>query len=238
MTAPTPATAGFLDHLGELRHRLVVSGVAIVLGIVVGFLVAPWAIAQLLAASQVANLSLVQLAPSEALMSTLKLAVVLGLALTSPVWLTQVLRFVLPGLTKTEGRILLAITVGGLGLFALGVWFASLVILPAALSFLLGFAEPVATNQIAISYFLDFCLALLLLNGLLFELPLLIWGLAGAGVITSQQLLTRWREGVVVISVLSAVLTPSQDPASMVLVAGMLLLLVGASLVPLRLLGK
>lgn len=243
MTSAMPETDNskqqlFTDHLSELRDRLVIIVISVVVSMVCCGLFAQKAITFLQSASQVKGLMLVQLAPGEALMATIKMAVLLGLVVSSPVWLTQIIRFVLPGLTTIEKRALVGVTIGGLGLFAMGVWFSAVVILPAALGFLLGFAEPVAENQIAIGHFLDFCLAVLLLNGLLFELPLVIWALAGLGLITSSQILARWREGVVVVAVLSAVLTPSQDPASMLLVAGVLLVLLFTSLIPLRLLGK
>ncbi len=244
-TSPTTTTAHeaqpLTAHLDELRYRLLISVAAIVLATLGGFYTAKpiiaWLVAQTPALGE-QTLSLAQLAPGDTLFTAVKIAFVVGLMVASPIWLFHTLRFVLPGLVGKEKVALMGVCITGGGLFLFGLWFGATLVLPTTLAFLVGYGADIVTTQLAIGHYIGFCISLLLLLGLAFELPLVIWGLAALGVLKSSHLLAKWRETILGIFILAAVLTPSQDPASLMLVGGMLAALVGLSVIPMKLLGK
>ncbi len=239
--APTDAGQPLNAHLDELRYRLLISLGAIMLATIGGFYVAKpligWLVNQ---TPQLGNqtLSLAQLSPGDTLFSAVKIAFIVGIMAASPVWLFHTLRFILPGLVGKEKLALMAVCITGSGLFLFGLWFGATLVLPTTLEFLVGYGADIVTTQLAIGHYVGFCTSLLLLLGLAFELPLVIWGLAALGVLKSGHLISKWRETILGIFVLAAVLTPSQDPASLMLVGGMLAALVGLSVIPMVLLGR
>jgi sec-independent protein translocase protein TatC len=225
------------QHLAELRQRIIISA----LSLLVGFGLALWWATPLIQALKhlsPTSVQFVQLAPGEALMASLKVMLVVGFGLSSPVVLYQAVRFVQPGLHAHEKRWGLWLVVLGSLLFAGGVLFAYAWVLPPTLTWLTDYGQDLATMQLSITRYVDFCLLLLLLTGVMFELPMVLFGLAMAGLVTSHKLLAQWRTAVVGIFVASAILTPSQDPLSMVAVGGAMAILYMLSIIPIRLAGK
>jgi sec-independent protein translocase protein TatC len=217
MSDSAPATMTLQEHLKELRVRVITALLAVVLGLLIGWWATP-PVLNLLKSMAPAGTVFVQLTPGEALMATFRVALLLGLALASPVILYQTLRFVLPGLLPHERRAALLAVVFGSVLFAGGVVFAAWAVLPVTLQFLLAFGNDLAESQLSLLRYVGFCSGLLLLTGVLFELPLLIVMLALLGVVSSGMLVTQWRRAVAALFVVAAVLTPGQDPFSMLLV--------------------
>ena len=184
------------------------------------------------------SLQFVQLTPGEVLLVSVKLALVIGVILASPMLLYQTLMFVLPGLADTERKPVLLTVIFGSVLFACGLWFSSQLVVPSALGFLLAYGQSVAVSQISIASYVDFCTMLMAVTGILFELPLVLMLLASLNLVTSTQLLQQWRVALVAILVAAAVLTPSQDPVTMGIVAAAMTGLYFASLLPIKLMGK
>lgn len=216
-------------HLEELRRRLWASVAGTLLAVAGSFWAAPSVIAWL---EQLAPSStrFIQLVPGEALWVTVKTAVLLGIALALPWLLYQLGCFVFPGLTAKERRLLLLAVLAGGGLFLAGVVFAATLLLPATLALLLTYGQQLASHDIALSKFMDFCLFLLLVVGIAFEAPLLILLLSRLGWINPVTLQARWREMAVTVFLVAAVLTPSQDPFTMGMLATALFVLVWGSL--------
>lgn len=227
----------FLLHLEELRNRIVASVVFFLIAAIAGFFAAVPVINALQAVVS-EDVIFVQLTPGEALISTFKISLILGLVFSSPIWLFHVIRFISPGLLDRERLFVGWITTGGLVLFAFGVLFSYGLVLPSALGYLMDFGTQIAQNQISISRYLDFCLMLMVLTGVMFELPMVLFLLAATNIITADQLISQWRIAVVMIVVLAAVLTPSQDPVTLLIVAGMLSVLYFISLFPIKVLEK
>lgn len=238
-TSADPATAAMplTAHLGELRRRVLMSALAWAVGLALAFWQAPVLIGALKRLAPV-SVAFVQLTPGEAFMASLNVALMAGTSLASPVILYHALRFVLPGLRARERRWVLVSVVLGCGLFLLGVAFAYVGVLPPALAFLMAYGQEIAASQMSIARYVAFCLSVLVLCGLTFECPLALLALSLAGVVTSRQLAAHWREAVVAIFLLAAVLTPSQDPLTMVIVGGALLGLYALTLLPMRWLGR
>lgn len=227
-----------LEHLGELRRRVLICLAAIVVAAAVSFFYSLPAI-ELLEAMAPAGVQFVQLSPGEVFFTSLRMTLYLAMALSLPVILYQGLRFVMPGLiSRTERAMAFWAVAGGTVLFAAGVVFAYYFVIPSALFFLMDYGQTVALNQISIGLYVSFCSALLLVTGGLFELPMVLFLLSFTGLVTSRRLMAEWRMAVIIIFVVAAIVTPSQDPFTMTIVGLAMLLLYALSIVPIRLIGR
>lgn len=236
---PSPApervpTAGearlltILEHLQELRYRLMVCAGALVVGVSVSFYpLAGWAIEWMKrpAEREYENFDLAFFDPLEGWTTYFRVSLLLGITIAMPVIIYQLLAFVSPGLTKSERRWLYPIVFGATAAFIGGCAFAYYVELPPALRFLLnppsGLGQPVISAR---KYF-DFVTSMMLVTGLVFELPLVVMGMAKIGVVTSRKLLGWWRYAIILAFVVAAVVTPSVDPITQALVAGPIIIL-------------
>jgi sec-independent protein translocase protein TatC len=216
-----------LEHLQELRRRLMICGAALVLAMLLTFYpFTLWVLDWLSrpAENRVENFQLIFTQPLEFWMTYFRVALMVGVTFAMPVFLWQFLAFVGPGLTKNERRWAFPIVIGGSLMFVLGILFAYYIEMPPALSFLLdarGRAEPF----ISISKYIDFVTRLMLVTGIVFQIPFLVMGLAKVGVVTSKKLFSWWRYVVVGAFVASAIVTPSVDPVTQTLVAGPMIFL-------------
>ena len=213
--APPPLARGdegvmsLLEHLTELRSRLIRSVIAVAAGSVVGFLLAPRIIDILIApVGQVQVLGL-----GDAFFINIKIAVVVGIILAMPVLLYQGWAFIAPGLTPAERRVVRPWVPVALAFFALGVAVAY-VVLPFAVAFLLAFLSPKLINGVAAGPYFDFVTTLFLAFGLVMEFPILLFGLSRVGIITSQRLSASRRYIFLGIAVFATIATPGGDLVS------------------------
>ncbi len=215
-----------VEHLEELRYRLVVALVAVAVGAVIGwFLFDP--LVNLLqkpycdywqkvppAQRATRECTFFFSGTLEPVLIKFKLVGVTGLFFALPVVLYQLWAFVVPGLTKRERRLAIPFVVSSVFLFALGALVAY-VTLPKALGFLLGFAGSNFSPLLTGDRFFSFVVLVALAFGLSFEFPVVLIFLNVAGVITTTQL-RSWRRGAILgIAIFAAVITPSSDPYSM-----------------------
>ncbi len=206
-----------VEHLKELRHRLLKATLALILGMVIGLFFAKPFLEILISPLQGAS-ELQLLKPTESIFIYLKGALILGVILASPFILYQIFAFIVPGLTDREKKGLFLVLPLAAALFALGVAFSSFIVLPFTLRYLTTFLSDLAISQYSFGEYMSFVLSFLLWLGLAFELPLFIAILARLGVVSPQQLQHTWRYAVVIVAVLSAVITPTPDPFTMSLV--------------------
>lgn len=207
-----------VDHLGELRTRVIRSILAVAIGSAVGFYAAPEIrriLIQILPSGQVQALG-----PGDAFSITLRISIVVGIILAMPVLLYQLWAFVAPGLTASERRTLRPWVPFALGFFALGVaiaWF----VLPFAITFLLQFSDEylVADRLAAVPYF-DFVTTLFLVFGLVMEFPIVLYALSKVGIATSARLRSSRRIVILVIAVFAALATPGGDIVSPIVLGG------------------
>jgi sec-independent protein translocase protein TatC len=219
-----------LEHLQELRYRLIVSAVALLIGVMVSFWpLAGWFIEfmQRPAEGRIEDFELVFTEPLEFWSTYFRVALLLGIAIAMPVLVYQALAFVGPGLTKQERRWVYPIVLGASASFLAGCAFAYYIELPPALNFLIGTSGTVEGVRplIRVRSYIDFVTRLILVTGLVFELPLFVMGLAKLGVVTSRKLLGWWRYAIVLAFVAAAIVTPSIDPLTQSLVAGPIIVL-------------
>jgi len=232
-----------LEHLAELRRRIVVSLVAVALGAVVGFIAYNRILAFLIEPyCQLDNrppgpCTLFITDPLEGFATRIKVATYGGLALASPVVLFQLWRFVTPGLNRREKRYAVPFVLSSIGLFGFGVVLAK-VTFPQALDFLVGVGGEDLQAIFSPAKYLRLILLMIVAFGVAFQFPVLLVFLQLAGAVTSRRL-ARWRRGAIVaIVAVAAVITPSQDPYSLLAMAGPMYLFYEGSIVVGRLLKK
>jgi sec-independent protein translocase protein TatC len=203
-----------VEHIEELRRRLLVMLIALLVTVAASFLFAQYAISFL--AQPVGGLAHLQsIEVTENFAVFVKVALLCGFILAFPVIIYELLRFILPGLTQREKRFIgFSIPVATI-FFVGGVAFAYFIMLPSALPFLMKFLG-VTTNPRLSSYF-NFVTGLLFWVGLCFEFPLFIFILSRFGIVSARSLLKFWRQAIVAIAVLAAVITPTVDPVNMAL---------------------
>lgn len=222
------------EHLRELRSRLFKSGIAIALGMVVGWIyyaeIFAWlsepftkVIEQARANGQEVTLALTGVADPFVLQ--IQVSAVAGLVLSAPVWLYQLWRFVTPGLHRNERRWAIGFVAVATPLFAAGITLAYTV-LPFGLDILLGFTPDNVENIVSVDRYLSFFLRTILVFGVGFLTPLLIVLLNFAGVLSGKRLVSWWRWIIFGIFIFSAVATPTGDPINLALLAGPILILV------------
>jgi len=232
---PPDGTMTLFEHLRELRYRLIVSILAIIVGMVVAWffrydlldiLQRPYfqAIAALKAKHPDANTSLVNINLTSPLTLSLKVSALAGAIATAPFWLYQLWAFVVPGLLAKEKKWALIFIAAATPMFVGGVVVAYFV-LPKAITVLLSFTQSGVTNLQDINAYLAFLLRLMLVFGIGFLIPLIVLMLNIVGVIKAKQM-AKYRSLVIFATfVFGAVATPSTDPFSMLAVAAPMALL-------------
>ena len=157
----------------------------------------------------VEGIKFIQLSPGEYFLSTVKIAVYGGLLFSIPFLLSQIIFYILPGLTKAEKGIILPILVTSLVLFGAGLLFAYYVLIPAALNFFIGYSSTVIEPLWSFDQYFDFILFLFYSTGFSFQVPIVQIVLGLAGMVTGKQMLLSWKYVVLASTIISAILTPS-----------------------------
>jgi sec-independent protein translocase protein TatC len=202
-----------VDHLTELRNRLIKAIVAVVVGSGVGWIATPRIMEFL--RGPLGDRPLIFLSPGEAFFVYIKISVAVGIILGMPVILYQLWAFIAPGLTTDERRIVRPWIPLALLLFVVGVVIAY-VILPFAMAFLLAFEQPEANIRatITMNNYFGFITTLFLAFGLMMEFPILLLGLSRVGIVTSERLRAVRRYVIVGIALFATIVTPGGDIVS------------------------
>jgi sec-independent protein translocase protein TatC len=211
---------GFLDHLEELRKRIVYS----IIAVAVGFGACWWKveriydvmqrpIMEVLKANGLSE-KLVYLNPTEPFNLYLKIAALAGLFLTSPFVLYQVWMFISPGLYRKEKRYVVPFMVSTIALFTSGGYFGFKIVYPRALGFLIHFGQQF-TPMITIGEYTSLFLSIVLGMGLIFEMPILIFFLALMGIVSAGFMWKNFRYSILVIFIIAAIVTPTPDIVNM-----------------------
>lgn len=209
------------EHLGELRDRLIRTVIGVVIGMVGGFFVSGRVLRYFQSVLKRADPDaiLVQYGPTEAIVVYFKIAFYFGIALAMPIIIFQLIRFLAPGLTRTEKRYVYLSLPFIVFFFVLGVAFASLVAIPNMLVFLLEFSKRLdIANHIRIEEQLGFFLNLSLWTGIVFEMPVVMFLLASLNIVSYQLLRKTRKYASVGLMILAAVITPTPDALSMLIV--------------------
>jgi sec-independent protein translocase protein TatC len=229
----TEATMSLLEHLEELRRRLIIIIAAIVVAAIAGFLLSKPAIDILRAPLPSEYEKLYFLSVGGAFAAQLKVGVFLGIAIAMPVILFEIWRFITPGLTTRERRIVWPLLLAALLLFALGM-LVGYVIIPFALTFLLSFAEPGLQPLLTINEYLGFVTTMMLAFGLVMEFPIVLLALARVGILSYTRAARQRRFVILGIVIFAVVVTPGGDPFSPSILSAVMYALFEASLFVMR----
>jgi sec-independent protein translocase protein TatC len=207
-----------VEHLEELRRRLMIVIAAIAVAAVAGFLVSGPVLDLLRQPLPDEFDTIYFTSPGGAFVAQLKIAGFLGVALAMPVILFEIWRFVTPGLLPGERRLLWPFLLAGLLLFAVGVG-VGFVLIPYALGFLLSFAREGVEPLLTIDEYIGFVTTLMLVFGLMLQFPVVLIVLSRLGIVTPGWLASRRRWVILLIAIVAAVATPGGDPFSMVILS-------------------
>ena len=232
------AKMSFMEHLGELRVRIVRSLVALLIGLVIAFPFSQQIMDYLARPARATGHTLVFLALTEAFWVQMKVALIVGLFIAAPGILWQVWAFIAPGLHAHEKKYAAPFVIVGSLLFLVGGAFALKVVTPFAIQFLLSYERPGLQAMISIGSYVDFLLKFTLAFGLIFELPLAITLVARMGLVTAKQLAKNRKYAVLGAFIAAAVLTPTPDMFNQALMAGPLIILYEVGIVCARIFGK
>jgi sec-independent protein translocase protein TatC len=223
----------FLDHLDELRTRLVRALLAVVAGFVIafafierlfGFIMRP------LQAVLPDGGKLVYTEPAEAFLLYMKVAALVGLLLATPVVLYQVWMFVAPGLYANEKKFAIPFVLFATLFFIAGAAFSHYMVFPWAWQFFAGFTTDYMQFMPRIQPVFSLYVKLMLAMGLVFQLPTLVFFLARVGLVTPRFLVKHVKYAILIIFIIAAVITPTADPVTQALVAGPMMVLYALSI--------
>jgi sec-independent protein translocase protein TatC len=219
-------TMSLVGHLSELRRRLIYCLIVVVACVIAAFVFKRYTFAVLMHPLQATHIDkLTTLGVTEAFMQVLKVSVYAGLLVSLPFILFQFWAFVMPALHGHERRNIFLYTVFTTTLFLGGVVFAYYLVLPVGLKFLIDYGAEDFNRFLQAERYLSFVSTFLLSFGLVFELPLVMLLLALAHVVDHIRMSKVRRYAIVVEAILAMVITPSQDPFSMILMLVPLMLL-------------
>ncbi len=210
----------FLEHLEELRWRVIYALVGIFIGTIAAWIFIDFFIDKiLLLPAKTANLRLQNLRPFGQLFIYFQVAIIIGFIISTPNVFYQLWKFISPALKENEKKYITAIVIFTTLCFLLGVIFAYFVMLPLALKFAVQFGSPMIDNNFSIDEYFSIILSVILGAGLVFELPMLSFFLSKIGILTPKIMRKYRRHSIVVILIFAAILTPGTDPVSQVILA-------------------
>lgn len=208
----------FLDHLEELRSRLVKSVLGLLVAVIACSIFSDWLVNDVvLRPSRIITppLNLINTIPYGQITFYMSVVITAGLILSSPWILYQMWKFVEPGLRERERKYISGIVASTTFCFLSGVAFAYFLMLPYMLQFFATFGSPDIHNMISVTEYMSFTLQLVLLSGLIFELPMVAYFLARFGILTPAFMRHYRRHAAIAILVAAAIITPTTDPLTL-----------------------
>jgi sec-independent protein translocase protein TatC len=218
----------FLEHLDELRRRLLLSILSIGIGFVVAIIFIDRVfdfIMRPMAATLPAGRRMVYIEPTEAFMLRLKVAALVGLIIAAPAVMWQLWMFIAPGLYRREKRLALPFVISSSVLFVSGALFNHYVVFPFAFDFLGSFDTDYMEFLPRIEPVFSLYARMMLALGLVFQMPVLVFTLARLGLVTARFMVRNVKYAVLIIFVVAAVITPSADIVNQTIMAGPMLVL-------------
>ncbi|HKB86308.1 MAG TPA: twin-arginine translocase subunit TatC [Ignavibacteriaceae bacterium] len=216
----------FLDHLEELRWRLIYSIIGVVAGTIISWIFVDFLVTDvLLKPAQDNGLQLQNLKPFGQLFLYFQVALIGGVILSLPNLFYQLWKFLSPALRKKERKYILLIVFYSTISFLIGIAFAYFVMIPLAFKFIHQFGTELIKNEFAIDEYVSIIVSVVLAAGVVFELPMISFFLTKLHILTPAFMKKYRKHAIVIIMVLAAFLTPGTDPVSQVVLAVPLVLL-------------
>ncbi len=216
----------FLDHLEELRWRIIYTVIGLVAGTIISWIFIDFLIDIILLKPARDTAAILQnLKPFGQFFLFVQVSIISGFVLSIPNVFYQLWKFISPALRKSERKYILSIVVYSSLCFIAGIVFAYFVMLPVALTFAAQFGAKEITNQFAIDEYFNIIISVMLAAALVFELPMISFFLTKLGILTPDFMKKYRRHSIVIIMIFSAFLTPGGDPISQIVLAVPLVLL-------------
>lgn len=223
---------GLTDHLREFRNRIAITAIIFIIAVIVCFTFAK-PLVNLFINMKPEGYQLMTIAPGELFAQYVKIAMIGGIVISSPVILYELFAFIRPGLSKTENSFIFLVLLAGLGFFIIGVLFAYFIMLPFLLQFFLEIIADQGSvlSTVSIKEYLSLFYSTMLMMGVVFEIPVLVILGTQLGIIKPEWLAKSRRVMIVVIFIIAAVITPQTDLISMLMVAIPMLILFEISII-------
>jgi sec-independent protein translocase protein TatC len=224
--APGDREMTLLEHLEELRGRLVAAMVALIVGVVVAIIPIPtlnsitgYLFDLIVSNAKNSQVEIIAIRPGETFFTYLEVALVVGATIAMPVIIYQVLAFVTPALYANERRYLFIAVPGVFMSFIAGIVFCYFLTLPFATKFLAGFLQGTVTPQWTIENYVDFVATFMFWVGVMFELPIIMFFLSKLGVVSHQRMASFRKYAFILAFVIGAAITPTPDPINQTIIS-------------------
>jgi sec-independent protein translocase protein TatC len=209
------------EHIEEFSQRLVFCVIVLLLSTIVCFTDVK-EIVRIFQAPAV-GVKFLQFSPGEYFFASLKIAAFCGVLISSPIVLYQLLLYLIPGLTKKERDIVLPVSLGSGVLFVVGLAFSYFFLVPAALRFFISYGAEVVEPFWSFDQYFDFIAVLLFATGLAFQVPAIQVVLGLLEIVSGKRMLSVWKYVIVICTIVAAIITPSTDPVTQILLSVALL---------------
>jgi sec-independent protein translocase protein TatC len=210
----------FLEHLEELRWRIIYSLIGLVIGAVICWVFIDFLVEDVLLKPAKDNKLLLQnLKPFGQIFLYFQVAIIGGIILSLPNIFFQLWKFITPALRKNERKYILLIVFYSTVCFLVGIAFAYYVMIPLAFKFIHQFGTELIKNEFAVDEYVSIIISVMLASGIVFELPMISFFLTKLGILTPVFMRKYRRHAIVIILVLAAFLTPGADPVSQIVLA-------------------
>lgn len=227
----------FLDHLEELRSRIIKSLYSVVILSVVAYIFSVRLLNFILRPLP-GNQAVYFLSPTEAFSTRIKISLIAGIILSVPVIFYHLWKFVVPGLFAKEVKVIVPVVISSTFFFLVGASFCFLMVLPVSIKFLMGFGTDKLKPMIQIKDYISFVCYMSLAFGAVFELPVISYFLGRIGLISAKTFIKGRRYAIVIILIVAGVVTPTPDAFTQLMLAGPLYLLYEISIIVLKLTAK
>ncbi len=210
----------FLEHLEELRWRIIYSAIGLVIGAIICWIFIDYLVdVILLKPARDSGAHLQNLRPFGQLFLYVQIAIIGGVILSLPNLFYQLWKFIAPALKSNERKYILSVVIFSTVSFLIGIVFAYFAMLPLTLKFAAQFGSTAIENNFAIDEYMSIIISVMLASGFVFELPLISFFLTKLGILSPNFMKKYRKHALVIIMVLAAVLTPGTDPVSQVVLA-------------------
>ncbi len=212
-----------LEHVKELRNRIIIT--LLIFTTILSMCLIYTKEISLILQKPALGIKFLQLAPGEYLFVSLKMSAYIAILFSSPFVLYQIIEFVKPGLTKKENKYILPISICSLCLFFIGAIFSYTTIVPITLNFLMKYGSDVIEPVLSFDEYFNFISLTIFTTGFCFQLPILQVILGITNVINWQKMLKNWKYVTFSSTIISAIITPSTDPITQLLMTTTILIL-------------
>nr|QCI07359.1 Sec-independent protein translocase component TatC [Leiomenia cribrosa] len=230
------AKMSILEHLQELRQRILTSFITFLLITIICFIYSK-NISYLLQQPAI-GIKFLQLAPGEYFFASIKVSLYTGFILSSPFTTYQIMLFIIPGLTKTETNFLIPTLVSSICLFFIGILFSYKILAPAALTFFMKYGAEIVEPIWSFEEYFNFILLLLFSTGIAFQIPIIQIILGVFNIFSSKKMLSYWKYVIFISTIIGAILTPSTDPITQIFMSSAIITLYFGGIMVLKSINK